>query len=204
MTSPHILTALAAERRKTLIAHARQRRQYQQAQAASGKPERRPTNPAILIRPIDVGDEALVTDGFTRLSARSRWLRFLGSKTSLSPAELHDLTHVNHADNEALVAVSEEDGRGIGLARYVRDKGDPHTAEIAVAVIDDWHRRGVGTELVARLIERAEAEGIHRLTALIAHENAATINLLYSLNLEVAVIDRHLDTAEYQITLAAP
>ena len=51
-------------------------------------------------------------------------------------------------------------------------------AEIAVTVIDDWQGRGLGTELLARLSERACQEGIRRFTAAVAADNAAMAGLL--------------------------
>lgn len=156
---------------------------------------------AVLIRPIDSSDGPLLADGFARLSPRSRQLRFMGGKKSLSPAELDHLTNVDHRDAEALVALSTADGRGIGVARYTRDPNDPQAAEVAVTVIDEWHRRGIGTELITRLIARAQNEDIQRFTALIANENTASINLLHSLNLDIAVLERDHGTTEYEIEL---
>ena len=53
----------------------------------------------------------------------------------------------------------------MGIARYVRDRDDPQTAEIAVTVVDDWQGRGLGTELLTQLSGRARREGVLRFTA---------------------------------------
>ena len=45
------------------------------------------------------------TLGFHRLSPESRQSRFLTGKPSLTPAEVHYFTEVDHHDHEALVAV---------------------------------------------------------------------------------------------------
>jgi hypothetical protein len=102
------------------------------------------------VRPVDA---QLLADGFTRLSARSRRLRFLTPKQALSPAELRYSTDVDHHDYEALGALDHPGGRGVGIARYIRDADDPQAAEIAVTIIDDWQGRGLGTELVAQLCQ---------------------------------------------------
>jgi GNAT superfamily N-acetyltransferase len=88
-------------------------------------------------------------------------MRFLMTKKQLSPAELRYFTDVDHHDHEALGALNA-DGRGVGIARYIRDAGDPHAAEITITIIDDWHGRGLGTGLLTRLSARARArsEGI--------------------------------------------
>ena len=53
----------------------------------------------------------------------------------------------------------------MGIARYVRDRKNPAAAEIAVTIVDDWQGRGLGTELLARLSDRAREEGIRWFTA---------------------------------------
>src|SRR5438477_10495560 len=83
----------------------------------------------VLIRQVQSADAPLLADGFARLSARSRWMRFLTPKQELSPAELRYLTAVDHHDHEALGALDHGDGRGVGIARYVRDAEDPQAAD---------------------------------------------------------------------------
>ena len=73
----------------------------------------------------------------------------------------------------------------MGIARYVRDREDPHAAEIAVTVIDGWQGRGLGTELLAQLSERACQEGIRRFTAAVAADNAAMTGLLRNLGADL-------------------
>ena len=88
----------------------------------------------------------------------------------------------------------------MGIARYVRDREDPHAAEIAVTVIDGWQGRGLGTELLARLSERACQEGIRRFTAAVAADNAAMTGLLR--NLGADLVGREFGTLEYEMALA--
>ncbi|MGZ6855331.1 MAG: GNAT family N-acetyltransferase, partial [Mycobacteriaceae bacterium] len=99
----------------------------------------------VLIRQVQPGDAPLLAEGFRRLSTESRWLRFLTGKPKLSQAELRYFTEVDHHDHEALGALNHVDGRGLGIARYIRHDDDPEAAEIAVTVVDDWQGRGLGT-----------------------------------------------------------
>jgi RimJ/RimL family protein N-acetyltransferase len=153
----------------------------------------------VLIRQVQRTDAPLLADGFTRLGAQSRRMRFLTRKKELSQAELRYFTDVDHHDHEALGALSHADGRGVGVARYVRDAEDPQAAEIAVTIVDDWQGRGLGTELLAQLSDRARCEGIRRFTALVSADNVAMAGLLRNRN--AGLIGREPGTVEYEITL---
>jgi RimJ/RimL family protein N-acetyltransferase len=126
-------------------------------------------------------------------------MRFLGVKKALSAAELRYLTDVDHHDHEALAALDRHGGHGVGIARYVRDPDDPQAAEIAITIVDDWQGRGLGTELLARLSDRARQEGIRRFTALTAADNVAVAALLR--NVGARLVRRGRGTVEYEITL---
>jgi RimJ/RimL family protein N-acetyltransferase len=149
---------------------------------------------AVLIRQVRSTDAPLLADGFARLSAASRQMRFLGVKKELSAAELRYFTDVDHHDHEALGA------HGVGIARYVRDADDPQAAEIAVTIVDDWQGRGLGTELLAQLSDRARQEGIRRFTALTDPGNVAVATLLR--NAGARLVGRGRGTVEYEIMLA--
>lgn len=156
---------------------------------------------AVLIRPVRAEDALLLADGFSRLSAESRRLRFLTGKSVLSPAELQYFTKVDHHDHEALGALQPEDGRGVGIARYIRLADDPDAAEVAVTVVDDWQGRGLGTELLIQLTERAREEGIRRFTALVAADNSAVVELLRELGARVRAVHAEYGAVEYEIRL---
>jgi RimJ/RimL family protein N-acetyltransferase len=213
MLSPHIYAAFAQERHQAFLAQAetdrrnrRARLQRRQGSAtatatATDKPVVLRDGSAVLIRPVRRADAALLADGFARLSTRSRRLRFLSPKKELSSAELGYFTDVDHHDHEALGALDHADGRGVGIARYVRDAADPQAAEIAVTVIDDWQGRGLGTELVAQLSERARSEGIRRFTALVAADNPAMARLLR--NVRADLVRRGPGALQYEIMLGS-
>jgi RimJ/RimL family protein N-acetyltransferase len=169
--------------------------------AVTGRPVVLRDGSAVLIRPVRPVDAPLLADGFARLSARSRQLRFLTPKKELSPAELRFFTDIDHHDHEALGALNHADGRGVGIARYVRDADDPRAAEIAVTVVDDWQGRGLGTELVAQLSDRARSEGIRRFTALVSADNPAMAGVLR--NVRADLVRREPGAMQYEIILGA-
>jgi acetyltransferase len=87
----------------------------------------------------------------------------------------------------------------VGIARYIRDAADPHAAEVAVTVIDDWQGRGLGTELLVQLSDRARQEGIRRFTGVVAEDNAAIAGLMR--NMSARLIRRAPGTLEYETAL---
>jgi RimJ/RimL family protein N-acetyltransferase len=132
---------------------------------------------SLIIRPIAADDRELLRGGFEQLSEQSRYMRFQSSLTSLSDRQLDYLTDVDHHDHEALLALDADNADNVvGVARFVRVKGE--IAECAVVVADDWQGRGVGTELLDRLVDRAREEDVERFTALVLAENAEALRLL--------------------------
>ena len=185
MIHPDIYAALARERSRTFLAEAEAARlsrplpRPSEGRPSEGRPVRLRDGSAVLIRPVRPEDAGLLEDGF---------------------AGLRYFTGVDHRDHEALGALDHARGGGVGIARYVRDREDPHAAEIAVTVIDGWQGRGLGTELLAQLSERACQEGIRRFTAEVASDDAAMTGLLR--NLGADVVGREFGTLEYEMALA--
>ena len=108
---------------------------------------------------------------FERLTPESRRRRFLSPKPALTTRELAFLTDVDHLAHEAIAAVDQRDGSIVGVARYVRVADRPGVADVAVEVVDEIQNLGVGTALVARVLDRACANGFTRLTATTLWEN---------------------------------
>jgi RimJ/RimL family protein N-acetyltransferase len=213
MFNDYVHAALARERARELQARAQAARQGRLARSrrdgipaasrprpvAEGTPAVLRDGSTVLIRQVRGADAPLLADGFARLSARSRQMRFLGPKTTLSAAELRYLTEVDHHDHEALGALSPADGRGVGIARYIRDPDDPQAAEIAVTIADDWQGRGLGSELLARLSDRARQAAICRFTATVSADNVAMTGLLWKLG--ARTVGRGSGTVEYEVAL---
>jgi GNAT superfamily N-acetyltransferase len=116
--------------------------------------------------------------GFERLGAVSRYRRFLTPIDHLSPRQLEYLPHLDHASHEAVAALDTVTGDGVAIARYLRDPHDAGLAEVAVTVADAWQGRGVGTALLERLVVRARAAGIERITARMIVGNDAARRLI--------------------------
>jgi RimJ/RimL family protein N-acetyltransferase len=155
----------------------------------------------ILIRPIRPEDRDELAAGMERLSPESRYRRFFTPTSELSAAALDYLTEVDHRDHEALVALDPSTGHGIGVARFVRSTEDRERAEVAVAVADSWHNRGVATALLDRLTQRARQEGVRRFSAEILAENKPMLELIEELG---EVTARHLAHGSVEVEVELP
>jgi RimJ/RimL family protein N-acetyltransferase len=133
------------------------------------------------LRPLTREDRDGLLSLFHRLSDESRWRRFMSPKPTLAPRELDYMTDIDHVAHEAFAAVDERDGSLVGVARYVRHTGTETTAELAVEVADELQRRGIGTALCMRVIERAQENGFTVLTATALWSNQPARRLLRNL-----------------------
>jgi RimJ/RimL family protein N-acetyltransferase len=158
----------------------------------------------IRYRQIRASDAPALVDGFHRLSDVSKRYRFLQTKTKLTEEEIRYFTDVDHHDHEAIVAVERigpRHQRGVGVARFIRDRRDPMSAEIAVTVVDEWQGRGIGTQLVRRLARRARREGIVRLSAYMSADNYRARRVLNAAGGMVRLVERDGSVATYEVLL---
>ncbi len=154
----------------------------------------------IRIRQGHRADRDLLLRGFERLSPESRYRRFLAPMPELSEAAVRYLTEIDHHDHEAMIALDDATGEGIGVARYVRNPDRPDAAELAVTVIDDWQRLGIGGLLLEVLSARAREEGITTFTALMLATNRKMMRLLDTLD-PVRIVDREKGVVEIEVPI---
>lgn len=121
------------------------------------------------IRPLEPEDRDGYAKAFLRLSPESRYRRFFVPMPELTESALDFLTGVDHQDHEALVAIDPVTRDGIGVARYVRTGAG--VAEPAIAVVDAWQHRGIGSLLMQVMAARAREAGISRFRASVLATN---------------------------------
>ena len=123
----------------------------------------------VLIRPIRPEDEPMMVKFHATLSERSVYLRYF-HLMNLSQRVAHErltrICFIDYAREMALVAERRNATTGeneiLGVGRLTRVLGS-NDAEVAVLVSDQWHGRGLGKELLARLVI---VGGDEKLTAL--------------------------------------
>ncbi len=154
----------------------------------------------VTVRQLEPEDRRLVQEVFDRMGEEARFRRFLAFKKQLSARDMETLTAVNHHQHEALVALDEETGEALGVARMLREAGKPDTAEATVAVADAWQGRGLGGRLMERLVSRAREEGVRRFTAVLLTRNLAMLHLFERVG-SARVVRRYGDSIELEVEL---
>jgi len=134
-----------------------------------------------LIWPLLPTDAETLRDMFRRLSPNSRRHRFLQALGQLDDTMIRLLVDsVDGVHHIALMLIVLPPGgteEPAGVARLMQIPGDPATAEIAVTVVDDWQRRGVGRALISALMQR-RPPAVTRLCAAVEAGNHASLALL--------------------------
>jgi acetyltransferase len=106
----------------------------------------------VSVRPIRADDAPLLQRLFAGLSERSRYQRFMQYVSELSPAMLVRFTRIDYHRELALLALHGDELIAVG--RYAPDE-DGRNAEFALVVADAWQGRGLGRQLLERLVKQA-------------------------------------------------
>jgi RimJ/RimL family protein N-acetyltransferase len=133
----------------------------------------------VLVRPIVPEDEPLLHEAVAAMSERTVYFRFFSPLKRMPDALAHRLAVVDYNDRFALVATDKPRGkeRIVGVARYDRVV-NTDVAEVAVAVIDEFQRRGLGSALLTILGKVATEHGIKTFTLIVLPENQQMLGLL--------------------------
>jgi acetyltransferase len=131
----------------------------------------------VQIRPICPEDEPLMVCFHKTLSDRTVYLRYFCSLSFAARTDHARLSRICFADGVreiVLAALSDAPGSpeqtivGVGRLNVAENGGQ---AELAVLVADEYQGRGLGKELVGRLIQLARERKLTRLNAEMLRDN---------------------------------
>lgn len=149
----------------------------------------------VCIRPVRPADRDQVEGLYTEMSPENLRLRFFTTGRSSASAAADRACAPPRLGHRALLA--EAGGQLLGLAEY-ETCGAPATADLAIAVADGRHRRGVGTLLVEHLVSAARADGVTAFTADALSENREVLRLFADLGLS---LERRFEGPEVRCTV---
>jgi RimJ/RimL family protein N-acetyltransferase len=119
------------------------------------------------------------------LSLESTRMRYFVAKPKLSDKDVKWLTDIDVTNRCALVAIERDEIIAVG--RWMRPKEGSSDAEVAFLTADGQQGRGIGTELLAMLIELAPAYAITEFTASVLLENHPMTNVLRRCGYRISV-----------------
>jgi len=133
------------------------------------------------------------------MSADNLYLRFFSASKLAPEEEARRICREPAPDHAALLALLN--GEVVGCGSF--ERGDEHfrSAEIAMAVADDMHERGVGMLLLEHMISLARSRGIRVFTAQTLAENRLVLQGFADAGLPV---HRALDGYVYDLRFPLP
>jgi GNAT superfamily N-acetyltransferase len=130
----------------------------------------------VTVRAIRATDAEKLQVAIRALSPESRYSRFFSPLRELPPQLLERATHPDPKGELQLVAVAGLEEEIIGGARYAATATDGD-CEFGVAVVDEWHGRGLARLLLETLMRTAHARGFARMEGYILASNATMLGL---------------------------
>lgn len=140
----------------------------------------------LLLRPVKISDEPLLKDFFYDLSDKSMYRRFFSARLDMHHETLQRFVVIDYAKEMGMLAIQEEDGQEtvVGYGQYIIND-DNHMADIAFAVRDDYHRKGIASELLLYLTYLAKKQGLLGFTAVVLESNGAALTLIDNLDAQI-------------------
>jgi acyl-CoA synthetase (NDP forming)/GNAT superfamily N-acetyltransferase len=130
---------------------------------------------AVHLRQIRPDDAAAIVEFHSRMSDRTRYLRYFSPYPRIPERDLQRFVNVDHRDREAFVVVSGD--RIMAVGRYERLGPDSPEAEVAFVVEDAHQGRGIGSVLLEYLAEAARDNGLTRFVAEVLPENGGMLRV---------------------------
>jgi acyl-CoA hydrolase/GNAT superfamily N-acetyltransferase len=140
----------------------------------------------ILLRPARISDEPLLKDFFYSLSDETMYQRFLSARRDMPHEMLQRFAVVDYSEKMIILATLVQKEREIilGLGQYEINRGQ-YTADLALAVRDEYQGQGIGTELLSYLTYLAKRQGLLGFTAEVLFGNQPVFSLFEKMGFAV-------------------
>src|SRR4051812_22445085 len=138
---------------------------------------------AVRLRQIRPEDAPAIVDFHSRMSERTRYLRYFSPYPRIPERDLERFVNVDHLDREAFVITRGD--RIIAVGRYERLGPEAPEAEVAFVVEDAHQGRGIGSVLLEHLASAAQENGISRFVAEVLPENGGMLRVFSDFGYQV-------------------
>ncbi|WP_147109334.1 bifunctional GNAT family N-acetyltransferase/acetate--CoA ligase family protein [Pseudonocardia sulfidoxydans] len=137
------------------------------------------------LRPIVPADADALLDFHSRLSERTRYLRYFGPYPRIPARDLERFTTVDHHRRVAFVCVLGDEIVAVGRYEGLGD-APGGSAEVAFVVRDDHQGRGLGSILLEHLAAAARESGLRRFEAEVLVENHTMVRVFRDAGYQVS------------------
>lgn len=141
---------------------------------------------AVALRPIVPEDADKLIAFHSKLSQRTRYLRYFGPYPTMSKRDVVKFTTVDHHDRVAFVVMLGDDIIGVGRYERLRDVGDGRSAEVAFVVADAHQGRGLGPILLEHLAGAAAENELTMFVAEVLSENRNMVSVFREAGYQVS------------------
>jgi len=140
----------------------------------------------IVLRPVKISDEPMLKDFFYSLSDESMYQRFISARRDIPHEMLQKFVVIDYTQKLTILAVLGESGKETiaGIGQYSLNR-DMDTADIALAVGDQYQKQGIGTELIAELTYLAKRNGLIGFTAEVLMGNQPVFRLFNKMGFDI-------------------
>lgn len=134
----------------------------------------------LLVRPATSADRHLFAQGIREMSGTSRYLRFFSGFTEAPESVLDSLSNIDGTNHIAWCAIEagSDPVHPVAAVHAIKEHDDDSVAELAVAVADDFQRRGISSMLMALAVKDCIGVGYERCSAHVLSENTPSLNLM--------------------------
>jgi len=153
----------------------------------------------VFFRPVKIDDEPLIKDLFYSMSDKSLQRRFMSIRKDVPHKIRQEFVIIDYTKELVILATVEENGKeiAVGMGQTIKDE-NTQTAEVAFAVRDSYHEKGIGTELLSFLTILAKNDGLQGFTADVLVENKPMLHVFEKMGFEM---EKKVEFGAYELIM---
>jgi acyl-CoA hydrolase len=135
----------------------------------------------IFFRPVKPTDEATLSEMLYSISETSIRTRYMAQTVAFPHKDVQHLTNIDYTQDISIVGtVPGISGESIvAIAQYYLDP-QSQAAEVAFLVQDEWQEKGMGTFMLAYLVEIARKRGVRKFYAKVLPNNKSMLTIFHN------------------------
>jgi GNAT superfamily N-acetyltransferase len=130
----------------------------------------------IIVRPAGVNDDTILNDLFHHVRPEDLRFRFLASVKEVPEEQIRQMTHPDRHKMETYIGFLDDNCTAVATVMLAREVASDR-GEVAISVRADYRNHGIGWEMLAFAVHRAEAWGLKVIESIESRSNHDAIEL---------------------------